>query len=356
METYHDGAGPPERASPPRSKHSCQICTKTYTGFASLRTHYTLYHFWDQLGEEYRSHGEDCVVCCLRFPTHDHLLQHLGNFHCLIDPYLARRGLRMVSHEKTVRLRSWRCEICQENQSSAGGLKAHLAMKHFSRELRAEFPAVGRQGKERKCPKCFKVFEGSTVAKVVGHIGSAHDEVLKYAANYLDLNLADKGLLPVDDFDDSTVGVPFERERGPGGARGQGPFGCLVCQLCLEQAAGPRALKLHYLRAHYHAAVAADHPFFNCTICPASAPGLAEAHGHLATAHAGQVLLPLMEADGLWCGHSRVLRQVQCPRKHTVASSHDSYSGTACLVCRARRACTDWMSASSSWSGASSGG
>jgi len=313
MKISHGYGAPktPKLASISEKKHGCQICTKTYTEFAKLRTHYTLYHFWERLEEDYSGRGEVCNICSVRFPTHDHLLQHLGNFHCLIDPYLVRKGLRMVSHEKTIRLKSWRCEICQVAQPSAFALKTHLSVKHFYKELKAEFPTAS--AKERKCPKCYKTYGGSTVAFVIGHIGSIHDEVLKYAANYLDMDATDRSLLPVDDFDDDTVGVPFEKEKTPGGvgnpgALGRGPFDCLVCQICLLQEPNPKALKNHYL-GHYREQVmakVASNGLAQCPFCTNILHNMAEAVTHVTSAHLRQVLLPLMEGDGLWTGQSVV--------------------------------------------------
>ena len=34
----------------------------------------------ERLEEDYSGRGEVCNICSVRFPTHDHLLQHLGNF------------------------------------------------------------------------------------------------------------------------------------------------------------------------------------------------------------------------------------------------------------------------------------
>lgn len=313
MKTYHGYVAPrtPKLASIGEKKHGCQICTKTYTEFAKLRTHYTLYHFWERLEADYSGRGEVCNICSVSFPTHDHLLQHLGNFHCLIDPYLVRKGLRMVSHEKTIRLKSWRCEICQVAQPSSSALKAHLSVKHFYKELKAEFPTAS--AKDRKCPKCYKTYEGSTVAFVIGHIGSIHDEVLKYAANYLDMDATDRSLLPVDDFDDDTVGLPFEKEKTTGsiggpGALGRGPFDCLVCQICLHQEPNPKALKSHYL-GHYREQVmakVASNGLAQCPFCTNILHNMAEAVTHVTSAHLRQVLLPLMEGDGLWTGQSVV--------------------------------------------------
>ena len=59
-------------------------CTCTFTCTCTctqLRTHYTLYHFWDHLVEEFSGRGEECTICCTRFPTHDHLLQVCKQVH-----------------------------------------------------------------------------------------------------------------------------------------------------------------------------------------------------------------------------------------------------------------------------------
>ncbi len=51
------GSGDPdikkEKVSP-NKKYQCQICTKRFMEFRQLRTHYTLYHFWDNLAEDYK--------------------------------------------------------------------------------------------------------------------------------------------------------------------------------------------------------------------------------------------------------------------------------------------------------------
>ena len=286
----------PKLSSAREKKHGCQICTKTYTEFAKLRTHYTLYHFWERLENDYSGQGDACHICSVKFPTHDHLLQHLGNFHCLIDPYLQKKGLRLVSFEKTIRLKSWRCEICQMVHPTAKALKVHLSVKHFYKELKAEFPTAS--ARERKCPKCYKTYEGSTVAFVIGHIGSIHDEVLKYAANYLDIDAADRSLLPVDDFDDDTVGVPFEKEKtsASAGGPGRGPFECQVCQICLHQEPNPRDLKNHYL-GHYREQVmskVASNGLAQCPFCTNILHNMAEAVTHVTSAHLSKVLFYLL--------------------------------------------------------------
>jgi hypothetical protein len=37
-------------------------------------------------------------------------------------------------------------------------------------------------------------------------VGSFHDEVLKYCQQYVTLDKEDRGLIPVDDFDDGVTG------------------------------------------------------------------------------------------------------------------------------------------------------
>ena len=190
----------------PLKKYACQICTKRFVEFRQLRTHYTLYHFWEDLAEQYREWGDTCNICHKKYPTEDHLLQHMGNFHCKIDQYLVKKGLRIISQEKTVKLMSFVCNICKSVQTSSAALKSHLAVKHYQKELLAEFPI--HKGKMKKCPKCFKLFEVSSVGTVVAHVGSFHDEVIKYAIEHLELETADIDHVPRDDFDDGTVGAP----------------------------------------------------------------------------------------------------------------------------------------------------
>ena len=54
---HKGGSGDPdikkEKVSP-NKKYQCQICTKRFMEFRQLRTHYTLYHFWDNLAEDYK--------------------------------------------------------------------------------------------------------------------------------------------------------------------------------------------------------------------------------------------------------------------------------------------------------------
>merc|ERR1719278_44874 len=123
------------------------------------------------------------------------------------------------------------------------------------------------------------------------------------------MDSTDRSLLPVDDFDDDTVGVPFEKT--PVGGPGRGPFDCLVCQICLLQEPNPKALKNHYL-GHYREQVmskVASNGLAQCPFCTNILHNMAEAVTHVTSAHLSKVLIPLMEGDGLWTGHSIVHSQ-----------------------------------------------
>ncbi len=50
-----------------------------------------------------RDWGDTCNICQKRYPTEDHLVQHLGNFHCKIDHYLIKKGLRIITKVGIVR-------------------------------------------------------------------------------------------------------------------------------------------------------------------------------------------------------------------------------------------------------------
>ena len=302
-----------EKETPSSKKFGCQICTKRFTEMRELRTHYTLYHFWDDLTRDFQICKDLCKICQKRYPTEDHLIQHMGNFHCMIDKYLVKKGLRVVSKEKTARLLSWRCELCKVNQASSAALKSHLSVKHFSKQLLAEFP-VGR-GKLKKCPKCFKLFDQSSVSTVLAHVGSFHDEVIKYAAQHLDLEAVDVENIPVDDFDDGTVGISVESEEGiskpaspskiPKGKKG-GVFDYFQCQICLQDLPSSHSLKIHYI-LHFERDFKSKYFSTKCPHCDKTSVDIFLNQKHVATEHSDLSLLPFMEARGLWVNKSVVL-------------------------------------------------
>ena len=43
-------------------KFGCQICTKRFNEMRELKTHYTLYHFWDNLTEDFTQNKDVCKI------------------------------------------------------------------------------------------------------------------------------------------------------------------------------------------------------------------------------------------------------------------------------------------------------
>jgi len=317
MKSSHKGTSldPKKDKGSPSKKYPCQICTKSFAEFRMLRTHYTLYHFWDNLEEDYKEWNDVCKICSKKYPTSDHLLQHVGNFHCKIDQYLVKKGLRIVSKEKTAKLRSLMCEICKMNQVSSAALKSHMAVKHFQKELLAEFP-ISRQAKSKKCPKCFKLFENTSVSTVVAHVGSFHDEVIKYASPHLDLEAADIENIPTDDFDDGTVGVSVNLEETKQKSLSSPKtkklasfgdvFDYLQCQFCYQTFNNSNSLKVHYI-LHFPAQFKDQYFVSTCPHCKQNFPDIYSTQKHVATDHSEMSLLPLMESHGLWVNKSVIL-------------------------------------------------
>ena len=313
-----------EKESPTSKRFGCQICTKRFNEMRELKTHYTLYHFWEDLSRDYKHFKDVCKICMIKYPTEDHLIQHMGNFHCMIDKYLVKKGLRVVSKEKTAKLLSWRCEICKVNQASSSALKSHLSVKHYQRQLLAEHP-IGR-GKVKKCPKCFKMFEQSSVSTVVAHIGSYHDEVIKYAAHHLDLEAADVENIPLDDFDDGTIGIPVDPEeenskppsankvRKAIGKSQKGVFDYLQCQICLEELASSFSLKIHYIR-HFEKDFQKNYFSTKCPHCEKISEDIFSNQRHVALEHDDLSLIPFMEARGLWVDKSLILEEGEAKLK-----------------------------------------
>jgi len=310
MDAKLDGAA----ASSSWKKYGCQICTKRFNDFCKLRTHYTLYHFWDNLSEDYKFMGDQCNICMRKYPTEDHLIQHLGNFHCLIDKYLVKKGLRIISSEKTVKLLSWRCEFCKVNQTSSAALKSHLAVKHYQKELIAEFPV--ERGKTKRCPKCYKIFDGSSISTVVGHVGSFHDEVIKYAMDVLDLDETDKDNIPVDDFDDGTVGVPVERDD----------ISCFKCEKCDNISKTRTDLKNHYLDQHYAGQFVTTYPVPFCSFCDQEYMGLAVLHKHMVNKHES-VLCSMLAKDGI------IIPKENSPRRRKQVVHKGPFDFLFCQIC-----------------------
>jgi len=306
---------PPATSTPSSYKtHGCQICTKRFNELCKLRTHYTLYHFWDNLVEDYKYLEDQCNICMKKFPTEDHLIQHMGNFHSIIDKYLVKKGLRIFSNEKTVKLLSWRCEFCKVNQTSSAALKSHLSVKHYQKEILAEFPI--EKGKTKRCPKCYKIFEGASISTVVGHVGSFHDEVIKYATDVLDLAEVDKDNIPADDFDDGAIGVAVVREDSSS----------FKCEKCGNISKSRADLKNHYLDSHYAGQFMTTYPVPFCSYCDQEYQGLALLHKHLVNKHEA-VFVSMLAKDGI------AIPPEHSPRRKNKVELQGTFDFLFCQIC-----------------------
>ena len=299
-----------EKESPSSMKFGCQICTKRFHDMRELRTHYTLCHFREDLCRDYKHLKSVCKICQLKYPTEDHLIQHMANFHSMIDKYLLTKGLRVVSKEKSAKLLSWKCEICKVNQASSSALKSHLSVKHYQRELLAEHP-IG-PGKVKKCPKCSKLFDQTSLSTVVAHVGSYHDEVIKYAAHHLDIDPSDVENIPLDDFDDGTVGIPVDTGEASlqkiKRKKKKSIFDFLQCQICLQELVSSCSLKIHYIR-HFEEDFKNLYFSTKCPHCDKISKDIFTNQRHIASDHEDLSLVPFMEARGLWVDKSLVLEE-----------------------------------------------
>ena len=289
-------------------KHDCQICTKKFTELSKLRTHYTEHHFWDNLTEDYKDWTNFCKICDKNFPSKDHLVQHMGNFHSQIDKYLMKRGLRIMKvgsiPDRPVKILSGKCGICNKAHSSSTALKSHLSVKHFQKEILAEFPI--EDGPTKRCPKCYQEFHNTSVSTVVGHIGSVHDEVLKFACSYsagaIDLSTADAKTIPIDDFEE--VGGKDEKEKDENiSSLENKTFDYLSCQICLDELSSDKSLKRHYI-THFKDQFGKQYFTSQCIYCNQTFSSIQDTQIHVATDHAMLSLIPLMEERQLWVDKS----------------------------------------------------
>jgi len=149
---------------------------------------------------------------------------------------------------------------------------------------------------------------------VVAHVGSFHDEVIKYGADFLELEVADIENVPIDDFDDGTVGVPVTvskedskgQVRAPAKLSGKGVFDFRQCQMCHQDFHSSDSLKIHYIR-HFQTNFQSQYFSRVCPHCDKSFPDILSNQKHVAIDHTSQSLLPLMESHGLWVNKSVIL-------------------------------------------------
>jgi len=191
---------------------SCEGCTDTFSSLVSLRTHYTESHYWDRIAAQFATWGPHCYICLCTFPSPSHLMRHMGNFHSYVDQCLVEDGLQFISMETTIKLLSLECGLCGDVKATSAELKNHLSYVHFSKELEREFPGDHPVHKNKKCDRCGKIFNSSSAR--IKHVGSFHDQVLKYAKSFINVDDVDKHYIPENNFaeGDEISGEPFEDE------------------------------------------------------------------------------------------------------------------------------------------------
>jgi len=271
------------------------MCSKGFEKFCQLRTHYTLVHYWDKLKRDLGHLGNKCTICIKSYPTDDHLVQHMGNFHSKVDVYVQEDfGKELIlNQERTVRIFNWSCNICKKEFSSGTAVKSHFATVHFSGELKREWN-IPESKKNRKCPKvvCNKGFDqGVPIGPVLGHVGSFHDEVLKYAIKYLKMSREDLDFIPVDDFDDDAVGVPYQELDA---LVRRDLRQCEKCPLKFTRL----ELKVHYVESHYQEEFHRNFSSLQCIACDLKFKDIRATHKHIVGNHEA-FLETILEKDGI---------------------------------------------------------
>jgi len=195
-------------------EYSCVKCSNNFPSLLELRAHYTASHYWEKIEAQFARWGSRCFICLRDFNTSNNLVKHLGNFHSYVDQCLVKDGMNYISKENTIKLQSLECGFCGEMMSTSSNLKNHLSYVHFRKELGREFPEDNMtNNKEKKCDRCGKMLNSDPAR--IRHIGSYHDQVLKYAKHFIAVTDDDAKLIPENDFDEglNEAGEPFEEDQ-----------------------------------------------------------------------------------------------------------------------------------------------
>lgn len=324
-------SGSPEKSSaikstPPKdtvaiNTFGCQKCANVFPEFKLMKTHYTYDHYWSKLTEQFGKWDRKCRICEKIYPTSDHLFHHMGNFHgsITVDRYLEAENFEVLTKEKTIKLETFNCELCKKEHTSSAALKSHLATKHFHPELAAEF-SIG-ENKCKKCPKCNKLFESGGKSAVISHLGSYHDEVLKYALPYVKMDESDRVRIDVDDFE---PGVEIIKISQPQSETNFLP----ICQHegCKEEMKDREGLKIHYQQYHYNEQFKMNYSTKTCEFCNVTFEADWTLHRHIAINHE-EVLINMLQKDGLALPSSSP-KKIISPKKEKIERL--SYSCSLC--------------------------
>ena len=246
----------------------CQLCDKEFKRFCELRNHYTTVHFFSQLKAQYADWGKTCYFCFVEFSSNDLLLTHMGNFHCAksIDLYLLHDGCRVTTIEWTSKLLNTTCGKCGKGGMNSSALKFHMSTVHFAKQINREFPFSSRH--QLKCSKCKLTFPNT--GKRTGHIGSVHDEVLKYAKEIIEVCEADNNIIPVNMFEEKGTAVALSEDDPNVKAKLNAKFTptCFSCRKCPQTFETRDRLKNHIAMKHYYDKLSKAYSGTVCTISP----------------------------------------------------------------------------------------
>jgi len=194
-------------------KYSCEICGNTFSSLIELRSHYTASHYWDKIEAQFTRWGSRCYICLRDFKTPNNLVKHLGNFHTYVDQCLVRDNMKYISKENSIKLQSHECGFCGETMPTSGDLKNHLSYVHFKKELQREFPEDSSTNRKNRCDRCGRMFNSDP--NRIRHIGSFHDQVLKYAKQLIIVTDDDAKLIPENSFGEGLdeSGEPFKEDQ-----------------------------------------------------------------------------------------------------------------------------------------------
>ena len=257
-----------------KGKSQCQMCPESFQEFSDLRNHYSREHYWARLQAQYGAWDTTCYFCLTEFSSSERLLLHAGNFHCArsLDTYLLEEGYAVTTVEWTTKLINSRCKLCEKDLKNSGSLKNHISVKHFSKQLNREFPCP--MNKNKKCPKCNKVFKSSSDR--IGHIGSFHDEVLKYAKGIISVGDDDANIIPVDGFErkgaERCTNTVLELPENTGKVQESLALLSLLsrtvieCRKCKQTFATRDLLKCHLALKHYHEKLSKSYPGTQCPV------------------------------------------------------------------------------------------
>ena len=187
--------------------HECKVCNSKHDDLSTLVSHYTREHYWEKLKEEFSTWLTRCSICLLEFPNNEHLVYHMGNFHRKFQKYLQQDGHDFFQLFGRFKLERFICgiESCGRESQNLTQLKLHLSTSHFSKKLSREFPEGGHSPCISACPKIFP-----NEAKRLYHIGSTHNECLKFAA--LDFKEDELSFSTFYDLEALRMGVIYEKE------------------------------------------------------------------------------------------------------------------------------------------------